>query len=167
MIGVDTERVNDIFKDVYSTSFDCSMTMLAQDQRHRTINYEMFFDGENPKSFYTPAIIRGNSMISEYWYKDMEKVSHLYPQGMIVNVREKGTLKNFLLKCSERMCGRAQLEIYENMVKLHMKYSSSKDLTERESNLLASWGGYTKCSRPGFKCKEPCIWGKDAINRLI
>ena len=32
---------------------------------------------------------------------------------MLVQVNERGTIENFVLKCTERLCGAAQLEIME------------------------------------------------------
>jgi hypothetical protein len=41
---------------------------------------------------------------------------------MLVKVNERGTVENFVLKCTERLCGAAQLEIMEQTVETMNKY---------------------------------------------
>ena len=57
-----------------------------------------------------PKIIRGTKL-EKKWLEDIDSLSDLYPQGMLVHVNERGTAENFILKCQERLCGQAQLDI--------------------------------------------------------
>ena len=85
------------------------------------------------------------------------------------------------MKCKERMCGRAQLEVMKattNSVKLfidnkdNLSYSNQKLL---ESMTLSiderGCNGLTPCARcqfKDFKCSEGCQWGPSgALTRLI
>ena len=56
------------------------------------------------------------------WNKDMESVDSLLPQGKNVIICEMGTYDNFLLKCSERLCTNAQLEIMMQTKEVFTKY---------------------------------------------
>ena len=56
---------------------------------------------------------------------------------MLVKVNERGTVENFVLKCTERLCGAAQLEIMEQTVETMNKYLEAvKNDTIIENYLL-------------------------------
>lgn len=156
--------INDSYKVKYSVSLAC----LAQAQRHRTIEYFMDFDG-TPKKFYVPEILSPEQSLE--WLDDMNKVKHLIPQGTKVDVVEMGTVDNFLLKCKERLCGRAQLEIAKNTAETLRVMSESKihnpALERRIANAMTEDGVKAKCELVGI-CKEPCEFGAcGAVNRLV
>lgn len=91
------------------------------------------------------------------WLKDISSLEEYYPQGMLVKVNERGTVENFILKCTERLCGAAQLEIMEQTVITMNKYLESvKDNPVIENELLPYSKG-ARCTFPGWKCKSPCI----------
>ena len=98
------------FGENYCTTYLASFAQLAQAQRHRTLIYEMTL--LNEPQYYVPPIIKGTEL-EEEWLKDISFLKEFYPQGMLVQVNERGTLENFILKCTERLCGAAQLEIME------------------------------------------------------
>ncbi len=153
------------FGAVYNTFYRGSFAMFAQAQRHRTLNYKIFFDGE-VKNFYIPPIIEDDPDLSQEWYDDMKSVKITIPQGTWIEIQEQGTLENFKLKCTERMCGRAQLEIMHNTIDTYNKYK--KELTKQNSPLLNSLLSYDSNVKCQFmECKEPCMWGKNATTRLI
>ena len=86
-----------------------------------------------------------------------EKVVHLYPQGMLVLINERGTYENFILKCKERLCTAAQLEICRQTRKTLLKYRD----TLRASNhpLKDDIEKYTRgarCTFPDFDCPNDC-----------
>ena len=87
---------------------------------------------------------------------------------MLLQVNERGTIENFILKCTERLCGCAQLEIMEQTEDTLQKYLAAvKDKPELYNYLLPYSKG-ARCTFPGFKCTSPCIFGgKDAMNRII
>ena len=90
---------------------------------------------EDPK-FYTPVMIRGTEY-EEKWQKDISSLAHLYPQGMLIDVCEEGTIEEFILKCKERLCGRAQLETALKTKEVMAKYIEeySKELLEKKKKV--------------------------------
>lgn len=153
------------FGENYSTTYLASFAQLAQAQRHRTLAYEMTL--LKKPEYYVPRIIRGTELEKE-WLKDISSLEEYYPQGMLVKVNERGTVENFILKCTERLCGAAQLEIMEQTVITMNKYLEAvKDNPVIENELLPYSKG-ARCTFPGWKCKSPCIFGgKNAMNRKI
>lgn len=144
------------FGDIYSTTYKCSLAMLAQAQRHRTIWYRMKFD-ENSREFYVPPIVEKFGMKDE-WLEDINSIADKYPQGKLVEVNERGTYEAFLLKCSERLCGRAQLEIMMNTKSLYEKFMKALGEEVQAKTKCVIFNG----------CKEVCFFGpKLGLDRLI
>lgn len=154
------------FGENYCTTYLASFAQLAQAQRHRTISYEMSFL-EKPE-YYIPPIIKGTEL-EKQWLEDISSLEEFYPQGMLVKVNERGTVENFILKCTERLCGSAQLEIMEQTRKIMEKYLSAT----KENNIeiyqeLLPYAKGARCTFPDWKCTTPCVFGpKNAINRKI
>lgn len=102
------------YGDSYAISYMVSMTALAQLQRHRSIKYTInlfrLYSGGEPVVFYVPKLFVDNLELVAEWNNDMHSVKDLFPQGMMVEVEEQGTIDKFLLKCDERLCGRVQYE---------------------------------------------------------
>lgn len=121
----------------YNISYMGSFAMLAQAERHRTLEYHMKLP--NNPSYFVPKLLRGTDFV-EVWISDLEKV--FYPQGFEVQILESGSIDNFELKCDERLCGRAQLEIMTKTVSQASRLNCSV---------------LTKCKRLGG-CSEPCYW---------
>ena len=117
--------------------------------------------------FYVPPIIKGTTF-EEQWLKDISSLKEFFPQGMLIQVNERGTIENFVLKCMERLCGSAQLEIMQQTQKTMLKYlDSTKDIPELYNYLLPYSKG-ARCTFPGWKCTSKCIFGgKDAMTRDI
>ena len=87
---------------------------------------------------------------------------------MLVKVNERGTVENFVLKCTERLCGAAQLEIMEQTVITMNKYLEAVKNNPTIENYLLPYSKGARCTFPGWKCNSPCIFGgKDAMNRKI
>lgn len=153
------------FGENYSTSYLSSFSQLAQAQRHRTLAYEMTLL-ENPQ-YYIPKIIRGTEFEAE-WLKDISSLEDFYPQGMLVKVNERGSVENFVLKCTERLCGAAQLEIMEQTKITMDKYLSAVEDNSVIKNYLLPFSKGVRCTFPNWRCNSPCIFGgKGAINRKI
>ena len=153
------------FGENYCTTYLASFAELAQAQRHRTLKYEMTLLDE-PK-YYIPPIIR-NTELEEEWIKDISSLKEFYPQGMLVQVNERGSIEDFVLKCTERLCGAAQLEIMEQTQEIMKKYLDAvKDDKELYEYLLPYSKG-ARCTFPGWKCSSPCVFGgKNAMNRKV
>ena len=161
------------FGNTYETQYKLSFAGLAQGHRHRTLEYIMQFSGklDDMTNFYVPMIIRGTDLEKE-WLDDINSVKYCIPQGTLVDVIERGTARNFFLKCTERLCGRAQLEIMRNTLSTLIAFKEFKyNLSNYNSNILDSIisNGYVpKCGFKGFSCTEGCRWGKDnAFKRLV
>ena len=152
------------FGENYCTTYFGTFAQLAQNQRHRTLQCQMRLLDE-PK-FFIPKIIEDNEDLKTEWLKDINSLSDLYPQGMLIQINERGTAENFILKCQERVCGCAQLEIMDQTIDIMKKYvEATKDSNEEIYNLLLPYSKGARCTYPGFKCTAPCIWG--AKNSLI
>lgn len=157
------------FGENYCNSYLASFAQLAQAQRHRTIKYEMIMvEKHSCKQYFIPPIIVGTEYEKE-WINDINSLSFLYPQGRLVWVNERGTLEDFILKCTERLCGEAQLEI-ANQTKLTLNTyvaNVKSNRPELYTRLLPYTNG-SRCTFPDWNCTRPCIFGpKNALNRII
>lgn len=147
---------NEEFGENYSVTYLASFAQLAQSQRHRTLSYEITLLDE-PK-YYVPPIIAGTNLEKE-WLKDISSLKEFFPQGMLVQVNERGTIENFVLKCMERLCGFSQLEIMQETKNIMNKYlEATKDKPELYQYLLPYSRG-ARCTFPGWKCDSPCVFG--------
>ena len=153
------------FGENYCVNYLASFTEFAQAQRHRTLSYEMSI--LDKPQFYVPPIIKGTTLEKE-WLNDISSLGDLFPQGMLVKVNERGTIENFVLKCTERICGAAQLEIMNQTIETMDKYINAVKDNEVLYNYLLPYSKGARCTFPGFKCTAPCIFGgKNALTRKI
>ena len=177
-----SEQTNDISKNfkyeddhfgiTYNTKYKASFAQLAQAQRHRTIKYYMLHDGSEQEEYFVPEFLKDKKLINE-WLLDMHTIES--PQGQLVNVIECGTLENFLLKCTERLCYRAQVEICKQTAETLKIYANNylcKKYTENMEEFKkyisldyeCLYKVHPKCSILG-ECKEPCGHCKEFLNR--
>lgn len=153
------------FGENYCTTYYASFAELAQAQRHRTLAYEMKLE-EKPQ-YYIPKIIRETEFENQ-WLEDIKSLQEYYPQGMLVKVNERGTVENFVLKCMERLCGAAQLEIMNQTIETLNKYLEEVKEEKEIYNYLLPYSKGARCTFPGWKCNSPCVFGgKNAMNRKI
>jgi len=154
----------------YCYSYWASFAQLAQAQRHRTLAYEIWEPSINcvKPTYFIPPIIRKTNLEVE-WLKDIKSLSNYFPQGMMVYVNERGTVENFILKCKERLCGCAQLEIaMQTKETLEMYLMHTKNKKQEVYEYLHEYGVGARCTFPDYTCSKPCIWGaKNALDRLI
>lgn len=152
------------FGECYSCNYEGTFAELAQAQRHRTLRYNMKIEGE-PK-FYIPKIIENDEELKSDWLKDINSLKDLFPQGMLVKINERGTVEDFILKCKERLCGCAQLEIMLQTKEILDKYiENTKNTNKYVYEYLLPYERGVRCTFKGWKCASPCIWG--AKNSLI
>lgn len=156
----------DEFGENYCVTYIASFAQLAQAQRHRTLSYEMKL--LDKPQYYIPPIIRGTDL-EKQWLKDISSLEENFPQGMLVKVNERGAVENFALKCTERLCGSAQLEIMEQTKIILDKYlEATKNINNDVYQYLLPYSTGARCTFPGWKCTSPCIFGaKKAMDRLI
>lgn len=174
------EAKKEVIGDSYTLVYYGSLAMLAQAQRHRTLRYTMLLREPVEFGFYTPEIIKEAGLEDE-WQSDIKSVAYCVPQGTIVRITEQGIFEDFALKCKERLCGRAQLEVMKSTVESLKKFINNKDALSYDNvKLLESMTldkdergcvGLTPCPRcmfKDFKCAEGCQWGaKEALKRSI
>jgi thymidylate synthase ThyX len=155
LFGQDVFKKEDYFGDVYSTKYHASFAYLAQAQRHRTINYEM--ERQDVFVSFIPPILLGDYELVQKWIDDMYSVKDISPQGQLIRIHEFGTYENFILKCKERLCSAAQLEINNQTRELLLQYK--RGLERREHPLVSDIEKYShgaRCTFPDFQCKSPC-----------
>jgi thymidylate synthase ThyX len=152
----------------YCTSYWASFAQLAQAQRHRTLSYEINTSSLEQNLFFIPPIIKRTSLEDE-WLKDIVSLSQYYPQGKMVLVNERGTVENFVLKCKERLCGCAQLEIaMQTELTLDRYLINTREKNSRVYNYLQQYATGARCTFADYNCAKPCIWGaKKALDRMV
>lgn len=168
-ISLFDERENrkEEFGETYCTTYLGTFAEFAQAQRHRTLQYKIkLLEG---KQYYIPLIIRENKELEQEWIRDISSLEKNFPQGLLVQINERGTAENFILKCEERLCGCAQLEIMNQTKEILDRYiENTKDSNEDVYNYLNQYSSGIRCRFPGWKCTSPCIWGsKNALSRKI
>jgi hypothetical protein len=139
------------FGDVYCTNYKGSFAQLAQAQRHRTLSYNLSFLDQ--PEFYVPLIIKKDKALVDEWLADCKSQTNVFPQGMLVNICEKGTMENFILKLKERKCTFAQLEINKQASATLKKYIAH---LEKNNHTLKLYDKGARCTFPDFKCTAPC-----------
>ncbi len=160
LFGKNVNKRVDYFSDVYSINYEASFAYLAQAQRHRTLDYEIRIMDD--KKYFIPPIIEDDENLVKEWLKDISTVE--YPQGEMILINERGTYENFILKCQERLCTAAQLEICNKTKEILTMYE--ENLKEKEHYLYDDIIKYNKgarCSFPGYNCTEKCLF-KEGIN---
>ena len=172
--NIDLACLDDLFA-VYTYN---SFVTLAAFERHRTLRCTFLVDNDN---VYIPKILRGTAYATE-WLTDMHSLNEMgiLPQGTLVKTKMWGTVDDFLLMCKERLCGRAQLEIYEKVRGIYallLASSESRGDTAMVSKLRrfgCSYNEetgkfcvtYTKCK--DLKCSQPCMFIKNGLqNRIV
>ncbi|MDE6851497.1 MAG: FAD-dependent thymidylate synthase [Lachnospiraceae bacterium] len=164
----------EFFGDVYTAKFYASFAQVAQEQRHRTLRVKINFSGSEPGEYgyYVPEILQREELRRQ-WLEDISSLGEQYPQGMLVSVTEQGLFEDFVMKCKERMCGRAQLEIMritqqlvEQFVRDRQNLSQANQ--KRLDAILENGKPCARCGYADFTCVEGCTWGKtEACSRKI
>lgn len=155
LFGKDLDKKEEHFGDVYSYTYKGSLAELAQAHRHRTLDYQMEMLEE--KEYFIPPIIADDKMLVDEWLRDMQTVAYVTPQGELVKISEVGKYEDFILKCKERLCSAAQLEIMKQTRMTLLKYK--KALEESNSYLAKDIEQYShgaRCTFPGFNCSQNC-----------
>lgn len=162
LFGSNLKVKEEYFGDVYATVYEGSFAMLAQAQRHRTIDYKIEINDDN--KFFIPPILLDDNTLKNEWLKDIKSVKDVYPCGQLITIFERGTYENFILKCKERLCSCAQLEIMNQTKNTLHKYSVA---LEKNNNPLKddikSYLKGARCTFKDFVCYNKCNF-KDGIN---
>ena len=68
--------------------------------------------------------------------------------------------ENFILKCKERLCGEAQLEIAIQTKKILDRYmEETKNKKPEIYEYLKPYSNGARCTFPEYTCGKPCIFG--------
>ena len=163
----DRKERKDEFGENYCFTYLGSFAEFAQAQRHRTLQYKIRL--LDTPQYYVPPIINDDEELKNEWLKDIDSLKDNFPQGMLVNIIERGTVENFILKCKERLCGEAQLEIMLQTKDILDKYIEKTKLSNPDVyEYLLEYAPGIRCRFKGWKCTSPCRWGsKNALNRKI
>lgn len=167
LFGKDLDKKEEYFGNVYSTNYMGSFAELAQAQRHRTLDYQMELLSE--KKYFIPPIIADDQMLVDEWLGDMQIVRGVNPQGELIKINEIGKYEDFILKCKERLCSAAQLEIMQQTRETLLKYK--KALEESNNPLAADIEKYShgaRCTFPDYTCSSDCGFkeGKTLIRKI-
>lgn len=164
LFGENLSTSKDYFGNVYNTTYMASFAYLAQAHRHRTIDYQM--ELMKNKEYFVPPIIENNKIIKDEWLNDIRKVSSLniIPQGELILINECGKYEDFILKCKERLCTCAQLEIMLKTKEILKRY---KDELGNSNNPLkddiVKYSRGARCTFPDFDCKSDCKFNDGKI----
>lgn len=167
IFGNDLDKKEEHFGDVYSTLYKGSFAQFAQTHRSRTLDYQMEILDE--KEYFVPPIIADDQMLVDEWLGDMQIVKDLCPQGELVKISEVGKYEDFILKCKERLCSSAQLEIMLQTKETLLKYK--KALEESNSPLALDIEKYShgaRCTFPDYDCSSDCKFkeGKLLVRKI-
>lgn len=154
------------FGENYCVNYEGTFAELAQAQRHRTLYYEIFIPEVH--KYFVPPIIRETNLEKE-WIEDISSLDEEFPQGLMLEINERGNVENFVMKCQERLCGAAQLEIALQTKEILDKYiDNTKESKKEIYEYLLPYSKGARCTFPGWRCTTPCIWGaKHGIDRNI
>lgn len=158
LFGSNLEQISELFSNVYETTYMGSFASLAQAQRHRTLDYQM--EMLDKKEYYVPPILENDSYLKDEWLEDINKVGWVIPQGELILISEMGKYEDFILKCKERLCSAAQVEIMHQTRDTLARY---KKYLEEHNNALASdiikYSHGPRCTFPDYECPSDCKLG--------
>ena len=157
--------------DVYNITYYMSFAGLAQAQRHRTIKYKIL---NIDRIRFIPDILklRENMKYMVDWNRDFNELvkNDIVPQATMLYINESGRFSDFVLKCKERLCSRAQLEIYNITKSTLAKFYESDKLSKVNKMVIDSMVSHKKlnsyevmnrCKYSGYTCKEPCPYANE------
>lgn len=166
--GVKFNIVKDeYYGDVYVSNYQASFAELAQAQRHRTLRYQI--NNINFGRCFVPKIIKGTNLEDE-WNRDFANLENhnIVPQCTLLDISEQGRFEEFYLKCKERLCNRAQLEIcditseqvkkfYANPCNLSdCNYNRLKGMVADYREPIGELLVKPRCLFNDYTCKESC-----------
>lgn len=167
LFGTNLSLRQEYFGDVYITKYKAPYDEIAQAQRHRTLSYQI--ERTSIDEYSIPEIIKDNEGLVEEWIKDISSVKDIIPIGTKVDVVESGNYEMFILKCMERLCSNAQLDVMKTTRNTLLKY---KEALEASNHPLASdIVKYTKgsrCTFPNYTCLSDCKFkeGKVLVRKI-
>lgn len=151
------------FGYTYAVEYKGSFAELAQAQRHRTLEYTMKLDSEN-KQYFIPPILLDDQMLVDEWINDINSVWYANPQGELVNVTEKGSYDNFILKCKERLCSAAQQEIEAQTKETLQAYKKAlEEINHPKAQDIKEHSYGARCTFKDYDCNNDCKFNEGKI----
>ncbi|MGE5455554.1 MAG: FAD-dependent thymidylate synthase [Ignavibacteriales bacterium] len=150
------------FGESYCVKYKATFAHLADAQRHRTLSYEFKFS--KTKEYFIPPILLDNKELTEEWLNDIKSIENVIPQGTLVDVTERGTYDNFILKCKERLCSAVQVEVCNQTRANLLKYQEA--LKKNNHPLKDDIIKYTKgarCTFPDYECSSDCKFSEGKV----
>ena len=168
---------NQYYGWVYNTQYLASLATIACAERHRTLHFKIqsMLTGNYDDEFdcYIPKIIR-NTPFELEWKADFKSLieKKVLPLATLFYVEETGRIEDFISKCKERCCARAQLEINDitndTILAYHYALEESKtdfEVKKKIDSMIEFAPGKDmavrpRCKFPGFTCSEGCKYSK-------
>lgn len=164
---------------VYNTQYVASLATIACAERHRTLHFKIQStftnDIDNTFDCYIPKIIR-NTPFELEWRADFKSLTEkeIVPLATLFLVEESGRVEDFISKCKERCCARAQLEINDITNELILTYYNALQESNtdfRVQQMISSMIEFNtgkdidmsvrpRCKFPDFTCSEGCKYSK-------
>lgn len=167
LFGTNIAKRLEYFGSAYVTNYKGSFVQVAQAQRHRTLDYQIELLPE--KQYFIPPIIEGDKVLVEEWLQDMQIVKEVSPQGELVEINEIGKYEDFILKCKERLCSAAQLEIMRQTKTTLLKYKKALEETNHPlAEDIQKYAHGARCTFPDYTCASICNFeeGKKLTRRI-
>ena len=108
-------------------------------------------------------------MLVDEWLNDMYIVKDVNPQGELVRISETGKYEDFILKCKERLCTAAQLEIMLLTKETLLKYKKSLEASKSPlAEDIKKYSNGARCTFPDFDCSSDCKFkeGKRLVRKI-
>lgn len=157
LLGAGLNNMSEYFGNVYCTTYKGTFAQLAQAHRHRTLDYKMEILEE--KEYFVPPIIKGDEGLVKEWLDDMSVVKNVYPQGELVLINECGKYEDFILKCKERLCSAAQLEIAMQTKDILTKYGEALEKNNHYlKDDIKKYSKGARCTFKDFVCTSDCCF---------
>lgn len=172
---------------VYNTHYVASLATIACAERHRTLHFKIqsifnencddeirsALDENGEFDCYVPKIIRSTPFELE-WKADFKSLieKEVLPLATLFYVEENGRVEDFIAKCKERCCARAQLEINDITNDTILRYYNESNSDFRVRQMISSMIEFNpgkdmtdisvrpRCKFPDFTCSEGCKYSK-------
>ena len=155
IFGSNYDNTMEYFGNVYVTKYQATFASVAQAQRHRTLDYQIELTSE--PEFAIPEILLDDDKLVGEWIRDISSVKDIIPIGEVVNVVESGKYEDFILKCKERLCTNAQLEIMQITKETLLKYKKALENSNHPlKDDIEKYSHGARCTFPDFKCTSHC-----------
>ncbi len=162
LFGKNLNNNEEYFGNVYSTVYKGSFAQLAQAHRHRTLDYQM--ERLKQKEYFIPPIINDDNILINEWLNDMQLVKDYIPQGELIKISEIGKYDDFILKCKERLCTEAQLEIMEQTKITLLNYKKALEKANHPlKGDIQKYSHGARCTFPNFNCPSNCQFKEGKI----